>query len=225
MGTLVNTGAVILGGLIGLLLKKGLKDSYQDLIMEAIGLAVMFIGIAGALEKMLVIKEGALSSQGAILCTLALAIGALIGEFIDIEGKLVSFGEWLKKTVQLNDSQFLDAFVNTSLTICIGAMAIVGALQDGLNHDPSLLYTKAILDFIIVILFSSTMGVGTTFSAIPIFLWQGGITLFASSLQAVMSTVMINNLSMVGSMLIFVVGVNLFFPYKVKWLTCCQHLL
>lgn len=216
MGSIVNTLAVIAGGILGLLLKKGLNESYEKIIMSALGVSVMFIGIAGAMEKMLVITDGAVSSQGAILLSLSMASGALIGEMMKIEDQFERFGGWLKEKAGSKDSRFIEAFVSTSLTICIGAMAIVGSMKDGILHDPSMLYTKAILDLPIVMVFTATMGIGALFSAIPILLLEGGITLLASVLAGVMTDAVIANLSMVGSVLIFCVGINLFCPFHVK---------
>lgn len=217
IGTIANTGAVIAGGIFGMICKKGLTQRFQDTIMQAIGLAVMFIGITGALEKMLSIDGTALSSGGAMLCAISLAAGAVLGEWINIEKRFVVFGDWLRKRAgREKDSMFIDGFVMTTLTICVGAMAVIGPLQDGLAGDPSMLFTKAILDGIIVAIFSAAFGVGAIFSAIPLFLFQGSITLLARGIQAFLTTAMIDNMSMIGSMLIFCVGVNMIFPVKIK---------
>lgn len=216
MGALVNTAAVLFGGIVGLILKQGLKQRYEDIIMSALGVSVLFIGISGAMEKMMTVNGNGLSSGGAILLSLSMAAGAIVGEALNIEGKFEQFGGWLKKKAGSGDSRFIEAFVNTSLTICIGAMAIVGSLNDGILHDPSMLYTKAILDFPIVMVFTATLGIGSIFSAIPILILEGGITLLASLLAGILTDAVIANLSMVGSVLIFCVGVNLFFPFHVR---------
>ena len=217
MGVLANTAAVIIGSLLGMLFKGGLKQKYQDILMQALGLSTMFIGASGTLSKMLVISDNSISVQGTMMIIANLVIGALVGEFMDIEQKLELFGEWLKKKVKReNDSKFVDGFVTSSLVICVGAMAIVGSLQDGLVGDPSTLYTKAILDFVIVMVFSSTLGIGVLFSALPIFVYQGAIYLFAGFLSPYLTTHVINNLTLVGNILIFAVGVNLCFGKKIK---------
>ncbi len=209
MGTIVNTIAVIVGAGIGLIFRKGIKENYQETLMQALGVATMFIGLGGALEKILILKDNSLSSTGSLMIAISLSVGALIGEFFDIEGKFEKLGIYLKKKAHSDDSRFIEAFVNTSLTICIGAMAIVGSIQDGLLHDPSQLYTKSLLDFMIVIIFASSMGIGAMFSALPIFVIEGSITLGAGLLNGIFTTSIINNISMIGSILIFMVGINL----------------
>ncbi len=216
MGSIINTLAVLAGGILGLLLKKGLKKEYEDIVMTALGVSVIFIGISGTMQRMLAVEGGKISTHGEILLSVSLAAGALIGEMLDIEGKFEQFGGWLKKKAGSKDSRFIEAFVNTSLIICIGAMAIVGSLQDGLLHDPSMLYTKAILDLPIVVVFTASMGIGAIFSAIPILLIEGGITLLASLLSGILTDAVIGSLAMVGSVLIFCVGINLFCPFHIK---------
>ena len=217
IGTLVNTAAVIIGGLIGILCKRGLSQRFQDTIMQANGLAVIFIGITGALEKMVNVSGSSISTEGTIMATICLAIGAVLGEAINIEEKFERFGAWLKvKAGRQKDSKFIDGFVMTTLTICVGAMAIIGPIQDGLSHDPSMLFTKALLDGIIVAVFAAGFGIGAIFAAIPLFVFPGVITLFAGAIEPFMTEAMIDNISMVGSMLIFCVGVNLFLNAKIK---------
>lgn len=217
MGTIVNTVAVIVGGLLGMLIKGGLKQRYQETLMQALGLATLFIGISGAMKGMLTIIENQIETQGTMLLIASLVFGALVGEFFNIEKRLEQLGDWLKRKVKVkNDSSFVDGFVTSSLVICVGAMAIVGALQDGLIGDSSILFAKAILDFGIVMVFASTLGVGVVFSAIPLFIYQGLITLFASFLKPFLTELVIANLSFVGSVLIFAVGINICFGKKIK---------
>ena len=210
MGAIVNTIAVIAGGVIGLFFSKGIKEKYQHTIMQALGLSTIFIGLGGALEKILLIKQHALSSHGSLLIAISLVLGALIGEFFDIEYQFERLGKWLKAKAKSNDSKFTEAFVSTSLTVCIGAMAIVGSIQDGLVHDPSMLYTKSLLDFIIVIVFASTLGIGSIFAALPILVLEGSLTIFAGALNGILTTAVINNMVIVG------VGVILMEAYHIK---------
>jgi Uncharacterized membrane protein, possible Na+ channel or pump len=159
LGTIVNTLGIIGGGLSGMLFGKLLKDRHQESLKIACGISVMFIGIAGAMEGMLTITNGAINSGQAMMVTLCLALGTLIGEIIDIEHLFEKFGEWLKfKTGNSRDSKFVNAFVTASLTVCIGAMAIVGAIEDGLTGDCSILVTKAILDFVIIMVMTCSLG-------------------------------------------------------------------
>ena len=164
MGTIVNVLAVLLGGSLGLFLKKGLKERYQEILMQALGLCTIFIGISGALKEMFVIGDGTISTEGTMLMIFSLVVGSLMGEWIDLENKMEGFGDWLKKRFGgRDDSQFVEGFLAASLTICIGAMAIVGALQDGMTGDASMLYAKAVLDGVILIVFASAYGKGALF--------------------------------------------------------------
>ncbi len=217
IGTIVNTLAVIVGSMIGIMIKGGLKQRYQEIIMQALGLATLFIGASGAMSGMLKVIDNGLETQGSMLLIGSLVFGALVGEFLNIELRLEQIGEWLKSKVHIkNDTHFVEGFVTSALVICVGAMAIVGALQDGLQGDPSTLFAKSILDFIIVIVFASTLGIGVTFSALPLFVYQGSITLFATFLKPFLTQSVITNLSFIGSVLIFAVGINLCFDKKIK---------
>lgn len=210
LGTIINTIAVIAGSGIGMFLKNGMKEKMQNILMQTCGVAVIFIGIAGTLQHMLTVNDGKIGTQGTMLLIFSLVIGGFIGQVLDIEKKLDAFGEKIKSIAKAKeDNLFVEGFVNTSLIICVGAMAIVGAIQDGLNGDYSMLAAKSILDFVIVIVFASTYGLGVMFSALPIFIYQGGITLITFLAGPFMGDALIKNLSFVGSALIFCVGVNI----------------
>lgn len=210
MGTLINTAAIIVGSLIGLLLKNGMKKRFQDILMSALGAATIFIGTSGAIS-------GMTGTEPTMLLIFSLVLGSLAGEALKIEDRLDSFGEFLKKKAKRdNDNGFVEGFVSASLIVCVGAMAVVGSLEDGLSGDFSMIAAKSVLDCVLVMVFSSTMGIGAMFSAIPVLIYQGGITLFAKLLAPVMSEGLIANLSFVGSALIFCVGVNLAFGKKFK---------
>ena len=168
LGTLINGGAIVAGGLLGNFTGKLFKQDQQESLNIACGISVIFIAIAGAMQGMLAIDGGAIASGKSMLVVLCLAAGTIIGELIGIENGFERFGEWLKeKTGNSGDAQFVNAFVTTSLTVCIGAMAIVGAIQDGILGDYSTLAVKSVLDFIIVAVMTSSMGKGCAFSAIP----------------------------------------------------------
>lgn len=215
LGTLINTAAVIAGGLIGVILKKGIPEKHSQILMQACGISTIFIGAAGVMEKMLVIKDGTLSSQGTMLLIFSLVLGSLAGSLLDIEAHLENFGEFLKRKLHTeNDTHFVEGFVTCTLVICIGAMAIVGSIKDGLTGDYSTLTAKAILDFVIVIVFASTLGKGVIFSALPLFLYQGLITCAAAAFGDFMSAALISDISYVGSALIFCVGINIAFGKK-----------
>ncbi len=217
LGTIINIAAIIIGGLCGLFLGRGVKVRYQDILMMSVGISIMMLGIGGTMEEMLSIENGALTSGGSMMMIITMAIGALIGEWMDIEGKMEHFGIWLKKkTGSGGDHAFVDAFVTCSLTVCIGAMAIVGSIKDGIYGDYSILAAKAILDLIIVFVMTVSMGKGCVFSAIPVGIFQGVVTFLARLIQPLMTDAALSNLSLVGSIMIFCVGLNLVFGKKVK---------
>lgn len=217
IGTIVNVILVTVGGLLGLLFGKLVKKEMQQSIISVIGVVVMFIGISGAMEKMLTIGAEGLSASGSLMLIFCVVIGTFIGELINIEGGFERFGEWLKKkSGNSSDTGFLDAFLTTSFTVCIGAMAIVGSIQDGLLHDPSMLIAKSVIDLVTVFMLTSALGKGCIFSAIPIAILQGGVTLCSGLLKPLMTDNALNFLSLTGSVLIFCVGLNLLWPKKIK---------
>ena len=217
LGTIINCAAILAGGILGLLFGRFLKEDVQDSLTKACGISTIFIAITGALESMLRIEQNSLVSEGSLLIVGCLALGTLIGEILNIENLFESFGEWLKcKTGNAKDNRFIEAFVVASLTVCIGAMAIVGAIEDGITGDFSILATKAVLDLIIIMVMTCAMGKGCIFSAIPVGLLQGSITLLARFVSPIMTQEALSNLSMVGSILIFCVGVNLVWGKKIR---------
>ena len=217
LGTIINTGAIVAGGLAGILFGRFLKENVQDTLSKCCGVSTLMIGIAGALEKMLTVEKGAISSGGSMLLVLCLTVGGVIGELLNLEGAFECFGQWLKeKTGNAKDKGFVNAFVTASLTVCIGAMAIVGSIQDGLTGDYSVLATKAVLDFIIIMVMSCSLGPGAAFSAIPVAILQGSVTALAGLVRPVMTEAALNNLSLVGSVLIFCVGINLLWGKKIR---------
>ena len=217
LGTIINTAAIIAAGFCGHLFGKIFSEEKQDSLTKVCGITVLFIGIAGAMEGMLHIESEAVKSGRAMYIVLCIAIGTMIGELLSIENGFERFGEWLKvKTGNAKEKDFVNAFVTASLTVCIGAMAIVGAIQDGILGDWSILATKAVLDFIIIMVMTCTLGKGCGFSAIPVLLFEGLVTLFASLLKPVMTDLAMDYLSMIGSILIFCVGLNLVWGKKIR---------
>ena len=210
LGTLINAAAIVAGGLAGHVVGRLFNQEQQDALTKACGVSVLFIAIAGAMSGMLQIDGGALASGKSMLVVLCLAAGTVVGELLGIEDASERFGAWLKeKTGNGDDAQFIDAFVTASLTVCIGAMAIVGAIQDGISGDYATLAVKSVLDFIIIAVMASSMGKGAAFSAIPILIFEGSITLLARLVAPIMTELAIAYLSLVGAVLIFCVGVNL----------------
>ena len=217
VGTIINSVSIIGGGLLGHFTGKLFRKEQQDAISKTCGVSVLFIAIAGAMEGMLQIEGTRISSGNSMLVVLCLAIGTVIGELIGIEKGFENFGEWLKrKTGNSGDAGFVNAFVTASLTVSIGAMAIVGAIQDGISNDYSTLLVKSVLDFIIIVVMTSSMGKGAAFSAIPVFVFEGLITLLARFVAPIMTELAISYLSLIGSVLIFCVGINLVFGKKLN---------
>lgn len=209
-GTILNSAGIVAGGLVGHLTGRLFRPEQQESLSRVCGVSVMFIAIAGAMSGMLSIDGGKIVSGKSMLVVLCLAIGTLLGELIGIERAFSRFGEWLKrKTGSTSDAGFVPAFVTASLTVSIGAMAIVGAIADGLSGDYSTLAVKTVLDFIIIAVMTASMGRGCAFSAIPVFVFEGAITLLARLVAPVMTETAVAYLSLVGSVLIFCVGVNL----------------
>jgi len=217
LGTIINTAAILAGGALGALFGRFLSESAQDTLTKVCGVSTLFIAVIGALEEMLTVESGRILSSGSMLIIGCLALGAVVGELLKIEDGFERFGIWLKlKTGNARDKGFVDAFVTASLTVCIGAMAIVGSIQDGISGDYSILATKAVLDLIIIMVMSSSLGKGAVFSAIPVALFQGSVTVLAGLLKPVMTDTALGNLSLVGNVLIFCVGINLVWGKRIK---------
>ena len=217
LGTIMNVAGILAGGLSGLMFGKFMTQRYQDTLNMACGVSVMFIGIAGAVEKMMTVTGQHLTSGGTMMIIGSFMIGSLLGELLNIEHHLEEFGRWLKaRTGSSNDNMFVDGFVTASLTVCIGAMAVVGAIQDGIYGDYSILAAKAVLDLIIILVMTASMGKGCLFSAIPVGIFQGFVTFLSRLIEPFMTEAALSNLSLTGSMLIFCVGVNLIWGKKIN---------
>lgn len=217
LGTLINTGLIVAGGIFGHFFGKLLKERHQDTLTKACGVSVLFISIAGAMKEMLSFSEGRITTSHEMLLVVCIALGGLIGEIIDIEKGFERFGEWLKrKTGNSGDAKFVDGFLTASFTVCIGAMAIVGSIKDGIEGDWTILATKGILDLIIIIVLTGSMGKGCVFSAIPVFVLQGTVTVAAALIKTSMNPLSIAYISAVGNVLIFCVGINLVWGKKVR---------
>ena len=219
IGTVVNAAAIVAGGLLGLLCGKKIKEEVKNSLIAVLGLATAFLGAGGAFANMLRLNaENRLETYGSLMLILCLVLGTLLGELLHIEAGLERFGAFLKKKVKAqNDAGFTSAFVNASLVVCVGAMAIVGAIQDGLLHDPSTLYAKALLDFLIILIMASTQGIGCLFSFLPVAVLQGGVTLLSGLLEPVLTGgSVLTDLSLVGNVMIAAVGLNLIFGKKFR---------
>lgn len=217
LGTIINVACIIAGGLAGLLFGSRIKARMQETLMAVAGVAVVFLGLGGALEYMLTIVDGKLSSGSSMLMIASLALGAVVGELLDIEGWVERFGEWLKrKSNSGGDSGFVTSFVSASCTVCIGAMAVVGSIRDGIYGDYSILLAKGILDAIIICIMAASQGRGPVFSAIPVGIFQGVVTVVAVFAGSFMTEPALDRLSFVGSILIFCVGLNILREKKIR---------
>ena len=217
IGTIINTLSIILAGLLGSWFGHLLKERHQSGLTLASGVAILFLGISGSLEGLLTIHNGQINSQNSMLLVISLGLGTLFGEIFNIEGWFEKLGIWLReKSGNREDNQFLDSFLTASLTVCIGAMAILGAIQDGLTGDYTLLAIKSILDFIIIFIMTASLGQGAAFSAVPVFLFQVTITSFARLLEPIMTQQALSNLSLIGSVLIFCIGINIVWDKKIR---------
>ncbi|EIW00549.1 DUF554 domain-containing protein [Thermoanaerobacter siderophilus] len=199
LGTVVNSIAIIAGGTIGTLLKVGIPERFKNIVMQGVALSVMIIGISSGLQF-----------NNLMVAIVSLVIGGVIGEALDIEGYLNKLGDVLQKKLSKDNSSTISkGFVTASLVYCIGAMAIVGSLKDGLSGDHSILFAKSVLDGISSIIFASTFGIGVVFSAISVFLYQGSISLGASFLQGLLTKPVIDDMTAVGGVLIFAISLNM----------------
>ena len=217
LGTIINVVAIIVGGLLGLAFGRFIKDNHRDTLCKACGLSVIFIGAAGTFKGMFSVVEGKIAYGGDFLIIGCLCLGGLVGELIDIEGGFERFGAWLKKkTHSTKDVKFIEGFLTATFTVCIGAMAIVGSINDGIYGDVTILVTKSILDFVILMVLSASLGKGAIFSAIPVAILQGGVTALSLFIKPIMTETALLYLSVVGNILIFCVGINLVFGKKIK---------
>ena len=225
LGTIVNALAIIIGGLCGLVSRSFLKERYQETITKAMGFAVIVMALGSTFSQMFVVKisetsgglSGSLDTQGTMMMIISLAVGALLGELLNLEKRLERFGRWLRdKTGSQGDVQFINAFVTATLTVCIGAMAIIGAIQDGISGNHDTLFAKAVLDFIIIMMMTASLGKGCIFSAISVALFQGTITILARWVAPLMTDAALSNIAFVGNVLILCVGVNLVWPKTIR---------
>lgn len=207
LGTIVNTIAILIGGLSGVLFGKALPDKIKRTVIQGIGLAVILIGLSMALK-----------TKNSLVVIASLVLGGIVGEWIDIEHRLQQFGQWLEHKFSKNGqgAGFTKAFVTASLIYCVGAMAIMGSLESGLTGNHTILYAKSMLDGISALVFASSMGIGVLASAIPVFLYQGSITFSAGLLQGILSSQVITEMGATGGLLIVGIGFNILEIKEIK---------
>lgn len=204
-GTFVNTLAIIAGSLAGLVVKGGIPKTYMDTVMQAIGLAVILIGL-----------KGALGAEDLLLVIFSLAIGGVAGEFLRIEERLEQLGLWLERKLSRVGGDIAKGFVTASLLFCVGSMAIVGSLESGLTGNHQTLFAKSVLDGVSSIVFASTFGFGVMLSAGAVFLYQGLITVTASLIKPFLIPPVIAQMSAVGGLLIMAIGFNILEFKRIK---------
>lgn len=205
LGTVVNAIAVIVGGIAGFLLKKGIPERYKEAIMQAVGLSVLVIGLLGALK-----------TDNILLMVFSMVIGVIIGEAAKIEDKLGNLGKRLEDKFGDKEGGIVKGFVTGSLIYCIGAMAVMGALESGLTGRHEILFTKSLLDGITAIVFASTLGIGVAFSSIVVFIYQGLITVMAAFIKPFLTECVIREMSAVGGLLIMAISFNIMEIKKIR---------
>jgi len=205
LGTVVNVAAIAIGTLIGLALKQRLPERITSIVMQGLGLVTALIGV-----KMIIVTENVL------VVLVSIVVGGVFGELLHIEARLDAFGAKVEAKFSREKGTFAKAFVTSSLLYCVGPMAILGALQDGLRGDYSILLTKSGLDGVASVAFASTLGVGVLFSAIPLALYQGGITVGASMLEPFLSSSIVNAMTATGGLLILGIALNILQVTKIR---------
>ncbi len=205
LGTIVNAAAIIIGGLLGVFLRKGIPDSYKSTIMQGLGLCVFIIGLSGAFK-----------SQNLLLMIFSIVLGSIIGEALAIEDKLERLGSWLEKNTGKGEGTVAKGFVTASLIYCVGAMAIVGSLESGLTGNHETLFAKSLIDGISSIIFASTMGIGVAFSALAVFVYQGILTITAVFMKPFLIESVIAEMSAIGGLLIMGIALNILELKRIK---------
>ncbi|GAB1410919.1 DUF554 domain-containing protein [Desulfovibrionales bacterium] len=198
MGSVANALAILVGGAAGMLLHGRLPEKMRQVVFQGLGLCVLVIGI-----------DMALQGKNSLIIVLSILVGGIIGELCALEERFAGLGVQLKKLVRSSNTRFVDGLITASLMYCIGAMAILGSLDEGIRGDPSILFTKSLLDGFASIAFASTYGSGVLFAAIPVLIYQGALTLFASTFQNIFSDYLIAQLTATGGTLILGIGINL----------------
>lgn len=226
MGTLINAGLIVLGGVIGLIFKKAVSKQMEHSIHKATGIAVLIIGICGVLSAMLKTNDqGGVSSSGELLLVVSLVLGTFAGELLKLDDRLNKGCLWIENKFKM--SNFAAGFITSTMIYCVGAMAIVGSINDGLLGDSSTLVIKGILDGVTSVVLAASLGYGVLFSAVPILIYQGSITLLAGMLNKVLVGELLNNICMVGYALVMCIGVNFLYngDKKIKTVNMLPSLL
>ncbi|MEG0291199.1 MAG: DUF554 domain-containing protein [Anaerovoracaceae bacterium] len=198
-GVIVNASAIVIGSLVGVLLKKGIPSAWNDQIMKALGLSVLYIGITGTL-----------GGRNAMVIIISMVIGTVIGLALSLDDRINQFGEFLESKVNKGESKssFSEAFVTSTVLFCVGAFAIIASLKAGLEGDYQMLYTKAILDGIPAMLLASTLGIGVIFSALMVFIYQGAFVILAQYIAPYLGEAVTAEIGCIGSLIIIGMALN-----------------
>jgi len=199
-GAIVNAGAVLIGGIVGSLLKNGISERLNKTLTQGLGLCVLYVGISGSLK-----------GENIIIAILSVVIGCFIGEKMDLDNKFEKFGTKLMSRIskQEDSAHFAEGFINCTLFVCVGAMAIVGSLQSGLAGNHEVLYSKSLIDAAAVLVMAAAFGVSTCFAALPVLLYESILTLSARAISPYLSDSMMNEMTCVGSLLIIAISLNM----------------
>lgn len=219
IGTIVNAIAMAIGGIIGLLFKKVIKKEYCDRILKVIGISILVVAIIGVVKSMISINiDGSISSNYELLLIVVLATGTLIGELLKLDDRLnnaISKIENKFVKTENNKNEFSKGFISASLVACVGAMAIVGSINDALG-DPSMLYIKSVIDLVTMIFLAATLGYGVPFASITVFLYQGLITVLGFFLDNFINQEFIQVFSALGYTIVMVLAFNFIVETKIK---------
>lgn len=225
-GTIINVILGTSGGIFGLILGKKVKNELKETLLISSGFCLLFMSIGGCVSKMLIIKDGLLVQKQVLMMMISMSLGSIIGELLNLESFIEKFGVLLKKITKSDkDTAFVDAFIYATCTVCIGAMAIVGSIEDAVNHNYNILLAKGIMDFIILSLLAASMGKGTIFSGVSVLIFQGAIEIVSVLGGSFLTTSALNNISYVGNILIFVVGVNIIWNKKFRTINMLPSLI
>lgn len=205
-GALANGLAVIIGGSIGLAFKQGISERVKTLVMQSLGICVVYVGISGSLK-----------GNNTIFVVISMVLGAIAGELLDFDHQFNRFGDLLEMKLGMKgDNHFSEGFVTATLFICVGAMAIVGSLQSGMANNNSVLYTKSMIDGIFVLILATTLGLGVAFSSISVVVYESTLTLLAKWVAPLLTHTVINEMTCVGSLLILIIGLNMLKLTQIK---------
>ena len=205
IGVFANTATIIIGSIIGLLIKKGLSERITNAMTTATALAVVYIGI-----------DGMLNGENTLILVLSMVIGGVIGTLLNLDGHLESLGNKIENKYSNGNGKIAEGFVSATLLFCVGAMTIVGSLQSGLSGNLEMLFTKSILDLISSIVLASTLGWGVMLAAVSVFAIQGSIVLLAQAVEPFLSTAVIAEMTCAGSVLILALALNMLGITKIK---------